>query len=46
MANESGGSIYYNKYRPQVYSNNSFDTLNYAKYGPIIASYPIGVRVA
>eukprot|EP00347_Sterkiella_histriomuscorum_P014612 403360218 len=44
FASIKGGAIYYNKFKPKVYRNNTFVS-NYAPYGPNIAGYPYGVRV-
>eukprot|EP00347_Sterkiella_histriomuscorum_P018648 403344713 len=39
-----GGAISYNKFKPLIYKNNTFEQ-NYAPYGPDIAGYPYGVKV-
>lgn len=43
-ASKMGGCIFYDKYKPQL-TNTTFDSLNYAPYGPSIAGIPYGIRV-
>ncbi|CDW83870.1 UNKNOWN [Stylonychia lemnae] len=45
VAFDKGGSIFYNKFRPQIYVNNTFDIQNYAPYGKDIAGYPFSIKI-